>query len=120
MNYLKNVPLTYSNGLKRFTAEDITNVSLAKFGITFAYFPYADQGKQPEGYVKADGQPLEMPELIIHIAIVTLLGCQQVQNTRIVLCPREYMDIMFSSPTTTRVWILSRHLQGLSVRRMQN
>ena len=61
VNYLKNVPLTYSNGLKRFTAEDITNVSLAKFGITFAYFPYADQGKQPEGYVKADGQPLEMP-----------------------------------------------------------
>lgn len=60
VNYLKNAKLTYSDigGTKKFIADAVTDASLAKFGTTFAYFPYADDKKKPENYAKANGQSL--------------------------------------------------------------
>lgn len=69
--YLKNEPLAYSTRTSKFTSTTITNVTLSKLGVTFAYFPYAGDEKMPDNYVKQAEQgqyvPLEANDHYIHI-----------------------------------------------------
>lgn len=62
--WLRNEELTY--GMKKFTSTTIQDVSLSKFGVTFAYFPYSSQ-KEPGGYITTDGKKLSAAEHYVHI-----------------------------------------------------
>lgn len=94
--YLKNTKLTYSDmgGARKFTSTEVANVALGKFGVTFAYFPFAPKEKMPSNYVKSDGSSLVVPsgsqkgEHYIHIFtedghIVDLLTAQKMQYDNI-------------------------------------
>lgn len=94
--YLKNTKLTYSDmgGARKFTSTEVANVALGKFGVTFAYFPFAPKEKMPPNYVKSDGSSLVVPsgsqkgEHYIHIFtedghIVDLLTAQKMQYDNI-------------------------------------
>ena len=94
--YLKNTKLTYSDmgGARKFTSTEVANVALGKFGVTFAYFPFAPKEKMPPSYVKSDGSSLVVPsgsqkgEHYIHIFtedghIVDLLTAQKMQYDNI-------------------------------------
>lgn len=94
--YLKNTKLTYSDmgGARKFTSTEVANVALGKFGVTFAYFPFAPKEKMPLNYVKSNGSSLVVPsgsqkgEHYIHIFtedghIVDLLTAQKMQYDNI-------------------------------------
>ena len=94
--YLKNTKLTYSDmgGARKFTSTEVANVALGKFGVTFAYFPFAPKEKMPPNYVKSNGSSLVVPsgsqkgEHYIHIFtedghIVDLLTAQKMQYDNI-------------------------------------
>lgn len=94
--YLKNTKLTYSDmgGARKFTSTEVANVALSKFGVTFAYFPFAPKEKMPLNYVKSNGSSLVVPsgsqkgEHYIHIFtedghIVDLLTAQKMQYDNI-------------------------------------
>lgn len=94
--YLKNTKLTYSDmgGARKFTSTEVANVALGKFGVTFAYFPFAPKEKMPLNYVKSNGSSLVVPsgsqkgEHYIHIFtedghIVDLLTAKKMQYDNI-------------------------------------
>ncbi|MCS2892350.1 fimbrillin family protein [Parabacteroides faecis] len=81
-DYFKNERLVYSND--KFISDEIKNIPLSRLGLTFAYFPYADIAQSgPDGYTKADGNPLAENEHYIHIFkdgnIVDLLTASKIQ-----------------------------------------
>lgn len=86
-NRLQNVRLTYSEADKKFTSDDIQNVTIGQLGVTFAYFPYSALEEVPENYKYTGKQEkLNWHRNYIHIFneqgdVVDLLAASKRQYT---------------------------------------